>query len=531
VAKFYAPDPIQSTYLIPGGNTPANGGQVFFYLAGTSTKTTVYKDVDGNTSWTNPIVLDSGGNLPNGGEVWFTQGETVKVIFAPSTDADPPVSPYWTKDDLSGINDVSAAVSQWIAGTTPTYISAISFSVTGDQTATYSYGRRVQSVNTGGTIYSTVLSSSFGGGITTVTLVNDSGTLDSGLSAVSYGIITLANTSMFDTLAATEVSMLGVNYGLTASVGANALTLALKTSAGVDPSAFDAVTMGFRSSNFTSGVPAIRAITSAAQLTVPAGQSLGTIDNVSHRLWAVLLNDASTTRIGLMNTQNFIAASTTLAGYFPMMDDTLVNASNVSSASLAGVIYATTAVASAAMRVLGYLEVNNTTAGQWASSPSKVQVWQPTMHLPGDIIQILRTSSSNATTGTNTIPADDSPPLNTEGFEVMQRAITPISPINGLRIEAQVHCDHTAANAGINCVLFRTGNASSIATTFQTLSTTGALQLNASQFIQATTGASITTHCRVGSGTAGTVTFNGAGGSRFYGGTYNSYLQVSEIML
>lgn len=102
---FLAPDPIQGTYFIPGGNTPANGGQVFFYLAGTSTKTTVYKDNAGGTAWSNPIVLDSGGNLPSGGEVWIVSGQTVKAVFAPSNDTDPPASPYWSKDNLNGVND------------------------------------------------------------------------------------------------------------------------------------------------------------------------------------------------------------------------------------------------------------------------------------------------------------------------------------------------------------------------------------------------------------------------------------------
>mgnify|MGYP001611055371 CR=1 FL=1 len=89
---FLAPDPIQSTQFIPGSATPANGGQLFFYAAGSSPKQTVYKDGNANTAWSNPIVLDSGGNLPSGGEVWFPTGQTFKVIYAPATDTDPPAS-------------------------------------------------------------------------------------------------------------------------------------------------------------------------------------------------------------------------------------------------------------------------------------------------------------------------------------------------------------------------------------------------------------------------------------------------------
>lgn len=107
ITCYLAPDPIQSTFFIPGGNTPANGGQLFFYSSGTSTKTTVYKDNLGATAWSNPIVLDSGGNLPSGGEVWIPSGVTVKVVFAPSNDTDPPSSPYWSKDNLAGVNDIA----------------------------------------------------------------------------------------------------------------------------------------------------------------------------------------------------------------------------------------------------------------------------------------------------------------------------------------------------------------------------------------------------------------------------------------
>jgi hypothetical protein len=92
------------------------------------------------------------------------------------------------------MNDVSATASEWISGTTPTFVSTTSFTLAGDQTATYTVGRRVRTVNSGGTIYSTIVSSVFGA-LTTVKVRNDSGVLDSGLSAVSYGIMAATNVS------------------------------------------------------------------------------------------------------------------------------------------------------------------------------------------------------------------------------------------------------------------------------------------------------------------------------------------------
>jgi hypothetical protein len=195
---YLAPDPIQSMQFIPGGIVPANGGQLFFYTAGTSTKTTVYKDNAGAVAWSNPIVLDSGGNLPSGGEVWFLGGTTYKVVFAPSNDTDPPASPYWTKDNLQGTNDVSSQISalEWVTASSPTFVSTTQFTVAGDQRTTFVAGRRVKTTNTGGTIYGTITSNSFAAATTTVNVVTDTGVLDAGLSAVAYGLINPANTSI-----------------------------------------------------------------------------------------------------------------------------------------------------------------------------------------------------------------------------------------------------------------------------------------------------------------------------------------------
>lgn len=87
--------------------------------------------------------------------------------------------------------DVAAwyQAAEWMNfGDTPTFVSATSFSVPGNQTARYANGRRVRTVNTGGTIYGTITGSTFTS-VTTVTLTPDTGALDSGLSEVDIGII------------------------------------------------------------------------------------------------------------------------------------------------------------------------------------------------------------------------------------------------------------------------------------------------------------------------------------------------------
>lgn len=193
---FLAPDPIQGTFFIPGGNTPGNGAQLFIYVANSvSTKTTVYKDDAGGTAWSNPIVLDSGGNLPNGGVVWIPAGVAIKAVWAPSNDTDPPASPYRTIDDITGVNDATASQTDWITGPTPTFISSTQFTLVGDQTATFVKGRRLRFTVTAGTVYGTITSVAFAA-VTTVNVVFASGALDSGLSAVYYSLIAPDNPSI-----------------------------------------------------------------------------------------------------------------------------------------------------------------------------------------------------------------------------------------------------------------------------------------------------------------------------------------------
>jgi hypothetical protein len=139
----------------------------------------------------NPIVLNAQG-LPDN-PIWLTAGVTMKLVIKDSADVT-----IRTVDNVLGVNDPSAvATDQWITYTgTPTYLSATTFSVAGDLTGTFLAGRRLKTSNSGGTVYSTISSSSFAASVTTVTVVNDSSTLDVGLSQVSYGIISPTNSSL-----------------------------------------------------------------------------------------------------------------------------------------------------------------------------------------------------------------------------------------------------------------------------------------------------------------------------------------------
>lgn len=203
---------------------PYSSARLFFYAAGSSTKQNVYTDSTGNTAASNPTTLNSSGYPAASGTIfapWGTVGQTYKIgLAAPGSD-DPPASFIWTIDNVAPINDTTVTIDQWVSGATPTYVSATSFTLSGDQTSTYHVGRRLKTTNSGGTIYSTITASAFGA-LTTITVVNDSGTLDSGLSAVYYGLLSSTNRS---------IPPLGEVIPLTSVSGTNTITASASTSA------------------------------------------------------------------------------------------------------------------------------------------------------------------------------------------------------------------------------------------------------------------------------------------------------------
>lgn len=64
---------------------PLAGGKLYTYEAGTTTPQATYTTSLGNVARTNPIVLDSAGRVPSGGEIWLTS-QPYKFILTTSTD-------------------------------------------------------------------------------------------------------------------------------------------------------------------------------------------------------------------------------------------------------------------------------------------------------------------------------------------------------------------------------------------------------------------------------------------------------------
>jgi hypothetical protein len=175
-----------------------SGGLIYTYLAGTTTPAPTFTGPNLTVANPNPIVLNSSGRPPQ--EVWLQQSVQYKFVI---TDANNNPLSVGTFDNISGVNDVAGGgggggspASEWIVSSlTPTFVDGTHFTVPGNQTTTFTVNRRVYATVTAGTIYGSITASSFSG-VTTVTVVWDSGALDSGLSSVAYGILNAVNPSL-----------------------------------------------------------------------------------------------------------------------------------------------------------------------------------------------------------------------------------------------------------------------------------------------------------------------------------------------
>ena len=190
---------------------PNNGGFIYTYAAGTTTPQATYTTSSGATPNANPITLSTTGTAPQ--EIWLTAGIAYKFLVTDSLSN--PIFSY-TLDNILGINDFSSipVATQWDAsGLTPTFINTTSFALPGNQTGIFTANRRIQVVETSGTLTGVVTSSSFST-VTTVNVTLDSGgVVDSGISVVSYGINSALSTSI------PQIIVAGSNIGVVYAAG------------------------------------------------------------------------------------------------------------------------------------------------------------------------------------------------------------------------------------------------------------------------------------------------------------------------
>lgn len=133
-------------------------------------------------------------------------------------------------------------------------------------------------------------------------------------------------------------------------------------------------------------------------------------------------------------------------------------------------------------------------------------------------------------TSTALTPADDTIPQITEGAEFMTVTITPKNAANKLLIEAIAVASPSVAN-GVLMALHQDAIANALAVTDIYVSTAlGVTTLPLRHEMVAGTTSAITFRIRLGQHAAGTLTLNGSGGSRLFGGAAVSSIRVTEYL-
>lgn len=319
---------------------------------------------------------------------------------------------------------------------------------------------------------------------------------------------------------AADLANLGMLNGtLVTSVAAGALTIAIKTLAGNDPSTGDPVFVAFRDATAGTGDYVVLTVSSSAAITIPSGAVMGFTNAVIGRIWIVGINNAGTFQLGVINV---LSGTSVLA----LSDDELLSATAISTAAdNAQVLYSTSSVTTKPIRLLGYLEATEATAGTWATAPSKVQLFGAGVKKPGDRVQLQRSATGTSSSGNTTLPFDNTIPQVTEGIQFMSETITPQSGADLIEVRHQGLYNSTGSNGEISVALFLNGATNAVAAMVNahvSANSGGSASLTYAQ--QAATTSAMTFTIRAGT-SGGNIQFNAS-----FGGAAASFLEVEEIM-
>jgi len=319
------------------------------------------------------------------------------------------------------------------------------------------------------------------------------------------------------------------NGTLAVSAAASALTIAVKTLAGTDPSGGDPVTVAFRNATGTTGDYSVLTLSAANSLVISSGSTLGVTSATAFRLWVVGFNDAGTFRLGVINCRSGNSISS-LSG------DQLSSSTaegGAGAADSAQVIYTGTAVTTKPMRVLGYIEWNSTgvTAGTWTTTNLiEVQLMGPDVALPGQIVQVASTTVGTLVSGTTQIPFDNTIPQISEGTQMITTTLSPSSGANLLLISHNGYYSLDTTSSYVIACIFRDAVTNALGTgasVIQVGNDINLLSLDTSTL--ANSSASTTFRVRAGPGSAASIRMNGAP-TALFGGSFASVLNVREVM-
>lgn len=178
------------------------------------------------------------------------------------------------------------------------------------------------------------------------------------------------------------------NYGISCSVAGSALTIALKGADGSDASSTNPVDIVFRNSTAATGTPSTQTVTGALTLTISSGSTLGHTSATDHYIYVYAIDNSGTVEL---------AASSSLFDEGTVKSTTAEGGGGAADSN--AVMYSTTARTSKAIRLLGRMKSNQTTAGTWAAVPTEISL--PPFRK--QLVTVRYTASSSFTISDNTV--------------------------------------------------------------------------------------------------------------------------------
>lgn len=316
------------------------------------------------------------------------------------------------------------------------------------------------------------------------------------------------------------------------SISGNALTAAVKTVAGADPSTTNPVYAWIRSSTAATAVATLAKLTAATSVTVPNTATMAVVNSQPFTLWAVLFDDGGTYRLGVIKC---LVGTPPNYSIYPLAAWGIASSTTVGTGSdSSGVFYTGTGVTDKAYTTLGYAKWESGLAatGVWDAAPTREHPFTADTPLPGRVVQTVREQTGEVATGTDVTVQDDSIPQSSEGDEYIDAAITSSSAANLIEVESQFNGTNSAA--GITTMIYHLhvdATADAFAAVASRLAGAGNLMplYVAGAFLAGTTSA-LTVNGFCGGVAAGTTTFNGVAGARIFAGVYASFIELREVM-
>ena len=112
-----------------------SGGLIYTYQAGTSTPLAAYTSSSGSIAHSNPIVLDSSGRVPGGGEIWLDY--FYKYKFTVKTSSGTLIATY---DNVGGSFNASPIIANFTGTGSQTVFNLVSAPASEDTTNIYING-------------------------------------------------------------------------------------------------------------------------------------------------------------------------------------------------------------------------------------------------------------------------------------------------------------------------------------------------------------------------------------------------------